>query len=153
RKWPARYSKRSCESESTSVVVSCVSTTTSATRSSISLMRRRAGTGSLDTVMRTILGRPHPPQQPGERLLRVVRRATAPSSPVPGQHPVERNVAQFLHRADLLAPRVPADPSPSGQTALPVTPQVVAGKQDVPAKQQRRAAAGVAGDRDHEQVI
>src|SRR5262245_25579242 len=74
----------------------------------------------------------------------------APS--VAWQHPLEAVVQQPLHGADLLGPRVPADPARSAQTALSVGPQVVAGEQESVLELQHSVAPGMAGSRDDQQV-
>ena len=81
------------------------------------------------------------------------RRRPVPPA-VAGQHPLEREVQQALHRADLLGPRVPARAAGRVEalSALPAH-EVVAGEEDEAAVQQHGAARRVAGDRDGQQVV
>src|SRR5262245_12612655 len=67
------------------------------------------------------------------------------------QDPAEAVLAHTLERANLLAPREPADVAPGAERPF-IFPQVIAREEELVAEEKRRAATHVSRDGDHEQI-
>src|SRR5690349_10033367 len=97
----------------------------SATITSISLMRRRPAVGSW--VMPPILL--HAGDEAVDFRTHFVRRHRAETPSMPRQHPLEAEITELLHRARLLAPRIPAHRARCAQRTVGAPPQMVAGEE------------------------